>query len=69
MATLAANKNMVGRMVSTMGIGFFGSLIGDRDHVVAYFHCAGVASFCFALSCRESVMRKTSSKFRPLVIG
>src|ERR1700746_3912184 len=29
----------------------------------------GVATLCFAISCRESSTRNTSSKFRPVVIG
>src|SRR5439155_8382530 len=29
----------------------------------------GVATWCFAVSCSESITRSTSSKFRPVVIG
>ena len=34
-----------------------------------FFHCAGVATLWFAVSCSESITRSTSSKFRPVVIG
>src|SRR6188508_1832311 len=33
------------------------------------FQLTGVATLCFAVSCRESMTRKTSSKLRPVVIG
>ena len=33
------------------------------------FQLAGIATLCLAVSCRESMTRSTSSKFRPVVIG
>ena len=33
------------------------------------FPFAGVATLCFAVNCSESMMRSTSSKLRPVVIG
>src|SRR5580765_4427371 len=33
------------------------------------FQLTGVATLCFAVNCRESMTRSTSSKLRPVVIG
>ena len=33
------------------------------------FQLTGVATLCFAVSCKESITRSTSSKLRPVVIG
>jgi hypothetical protein len=41
---------------------------GD-DHIFALLPFTGVATLCFAVSCSESIARRTSSKLRPVVMG
>jgi Lon protease-like protein len=41
----------------------------DPSQAQPCFHCAGVATWCLAVSWIESIARRISSKLRPVVIG